>query len=130
MLQGMTPKGAADLVPLAKSWLQAPRLELASGAYQGGGYDQSERAYIIEGKTTATQAPLDFNIQASEESPLLNPAIIVRNWGKQKAELRINGRNIPNGKNFRQGIVSRPEGDDLIIWLRLESEKRTDVSLR
>jgi len=129
MLQGMTPKGAADLVPLAKSWLQAPKLDLTSSAYQGGGYDQSERAYIIVKSNAAAQAPLDFKIQASEESPLLNPAIIVRNWGKQKAELRISGREIPDGKNFRQGIVSRPAGDDLIIWLRLESEKRWDVRI-
>ena len=68
-------------------------------------------------------------IQASAESPLLNPAIIVRNWGKQKAELSVNGRRIPDGKDFRQGIVSRPDGDDLIIWLRLESEKRIDIKM-
>ena len=129
MLQGMTAKGARDLVPIGRSWLQAPRLELTSSAYQGGGYDQSERAYVVEKKTTAAKASLDFTIRASEECPLLNPAIIVRNWGKKGAELTINGRNIPDGKNFRQGIVSRPDGDDLIIWLRLESEKRMDIKI-
>jgi hypothetical protein len=60
---------------------------------------------------------------------LLNPAIIVRNWGRQEAEIKINGENIPKGKNFRQGIVSRPGGDDLVIWLKLESEKRTEISI-
>lgn len=130
MLQGMTPKGAADLVPLAKSWLQAPRLELTSGSYQGGGYDQSESAYVIEKNNTGGQAVLDFKINAGKESPLVNPAIIVRNWGKKEAELTINGQKIPSGKNFRQGIVSQPASDDLIIWLRLESEKVTDISVR
>jgi hypothetical protein len=129
MLQGMTAKGAGDLVPLARTWLRAPKLELASSAYKGGSYDLSERAYIIEKDTATAQAPLSFTIRAGQDSPLLNPAIIVRNWGKQKAALRIDGRNIAEGKNFRQGIVSRPGGDDLIIWLRLESEKRTDVSV-
>ena len=123
MLQGMTAKGATDLVPMAKSWLQAPKLILNSSAYQNGTYDQSERAYVIEKKTTATNASLDFTLQASKDSPLLNPAIIVRNWGKQHAKIRINGQNIVEGKNFRQGIVSNPDSDDLIIWLRLESEK-------
>ncbi len=33
------------------------------------------------------------------------------------------------GKNFRQGIVPRPDGDDLIIWLRMESEKRIDIKI-
>jgi hypothetical protein len=129
MLQGMTAKGARDLVPLAKSWLQAPRIELAPGVYQGGCYDPSERAYMIQRKDASAQAPLAFRIQASEASPLLNPAMIVRNWGKQKAELSVNGRRIPDGKDFRQGIVSRPDRDDLIIWLRLESEKPTEISL-
>ena len=129
MLQGMTAKGARDLVPLAKSWLQAPRIELAPGAYQGGGYDPSERAYTIRRKDASAQAPLAFRIQASEESPLLNPAIIVRNWGKQKAELTVDGRRIPDGKDFRQGIVSKPDGDDLVLWLRLASGKPTEVSI-
>jgi hypothetical protein len=129
MLQGMTAKGAKDLVPLAKSWLQAPKIELASDAYQGGGYDPSERAYIIQRKDASAQAPLAFKIQASEAFPLLNPAVIVRNWGKQKADLSLNGRRIPDGKDFRQGIVSRPEGDDLILWLRLESDKPAEVSV-
>jgi hypothetical protein len=129
MLQGMTAKGAKDLVPLAKSWLQAPKIELASGAYLGGGYDPSERAYIIQRKDASAQAPLAFKIHASAASPLLNPAMIVRNWGKQQAELRVDGRRIPDGKDFRQGIVSRPEGDDLILWLRLESEQPTQTSI-
>jgi hypothetical protein len=129
MLQGMTAKGATDLVPMAKSWLQAPRLAIKSSAYQGGDYDQSERAYIIEKKTKTAGTSLEFAIQAGKDSPLLNPAIIVRNWGKQHAKIRINGQNIAEGKNFRQGIVSNPDSDDLIIWLRLDSEKPTEVSI-
>jgi hypothetical protein len=52
---------------------------------------------------------------------------MVRNWGKREAKISINGQVIPRDKNFRQGIVSRVEGDDLIIWLRLESKKRLDI---
>jgi hypothetical protein len=129
MLQGMTAKGAAGLVPLAKSWLQAPKLEMASGAFRGGSYDQSERAYIIERNTSGDHTPLECTISASKESPLLNPAIMVRNWGKQKAEISINGKLIPPGKDCKQGSISRAEGDDLIIWLRLESEKSTRISI-
>lgn len=129
MLQGMTDKGARDLVPMAKSWLQAPKLTINSNAYQGGDYDQSERAYLIEKKTATGKSSLDFTIQANKESPLVNPAIIVSNWGKKQAEIRVNGQKISEGKNFRQGIVSNPDSDDLIIWLRLESEKSTMLSI-
>jgi hypothetical protein len=55
--------------------------------------------------------------------------VIVRNWGKQTAELTLDGRKISIGKNFRQGIVARPEGIDLILWLRLESEKPAEISV-
>jgi hypothetical protein len=129
MLQGMTAKGAKDLAPIGRSWLQAPTLELTSASYQSEGYDQSERAYVIKKNTTSTNSSLDFAIRASKESPLLNPAIIVKNWGNRKAKLTINGQNIPESKNFRQGIVSRPDGDDLIIWLRMESEKNVDAEI-
>ncbi len=129
MLQGMTPKGAADLVPLAKSWLQAPKLEITGGAYQGGACDPAERAYIIQRTDAASQAALSFRIQASAAAPLLNPAIIIKNWGKRKAQLLMDGREIPHGKDFRQGIVSRPGGDDLILWLRLESRKSVEFSI-
>jgi hypothetical protein len=118
------------LVPMARSWLRAPKLELASIGFQGVGYDQAERAYVIERSIQSARASLDFIIRASEESPLLNPAFIIRKWGKQKAEISINGRKIPEGNDCRQGIVSTPDGDDLIIWLRLESENRMDISVR
>ena len=129
MLQGMTAKGARDLVPMAKAWLHAPRIELAAATYQGGDYDTSERAYLINKSDPAARTPLAFTIHASAESPLLNPAFIVRNWGKDTAELQLNGRAVAAGKDFRQGIVSRPEGDDLIVWLRLDATQPVELSL-
>ena len=130
MLQGMTTKGAKELVPMAKSWLRAPKLELTSGGYQGGNYDTSERAYVIQTNDASAHVPLAFTLHASDESPLLNPALIVRNWGKHAADLTLNGQQISDGKDFKQGIVSRPEGDDLILWLRLECAKPMEISLR
>jgi hypothetical protein len=129
MLQGMTPKGAAGIVAMARSWLRAPKLDILSNAYQGGGYDQAERAYVIERNIPSQKASLEFTIRADKGSPLLNPAFMVRNWGKQKAQLTIDGRKIPAGKNYRQGIVSRPDGEDLVIWLRLENDKPMSFKL-
>ncbi len=48
MLQGMTDKNADELVPMANSWLHAPKMKILSDAYSGGTYDQSERAYLLE----------------------------------------------------------------------------------
>jgi hypothetical protein len=127
MLQGMTDKEADKLVPLAKSWLQAPKMRIISDAYRGGLYDQSERAYLIEKTDTGHLTPCKFVVEASKDSPLLNPAIIIKNWGSQLSTLSINGQNKVHGENFRQGIRKGPVGEDLIIWIRLDRQKPVKI---
>lgn len=120
MLQGMTDKKADELVPLAKSWLQAPDMKITSDAYKGGQYDQSERAYLMEKTDQGNSDPCSFVLDATGESPLINPAIIIKNWGGQRASLSINGEAIAEGEDFRQGIRKGTDGEDLILWIRLD----------
>lgn len=129
MLQGMTDKKPGELVPLAKSWLQAPPLRIASDAYQGGHYDQAERAYLVEKTDAGYLGPCRFAVKASKDSPLLNPAIIVKNWGSQLATLALDGKQIEPGKDFRQGIRKRPLGDDLVLWIRLDRQTPVTMTL-
>jgi len=127
MLQGMTDKEPGQLVPLAKSWLQAPEMKINSDAFSGGEYDPSERAYIIEKTDPGHLAPCTLVFDASEESPLLNPAIIIKNWGNQQATLSIDGKKWEQREDFRQGILKKPYGEDLIMWIRLESQKPVEI---
>ena len=60
MLQGMTDKQPDALVPLARSWLQAPTMRLTSQAYRNARYDQSERAYLIEKIDPDRATPCSF----------------------------------------------------------------------
>jgi hypothetical protein len=129
MLHGMTDKKADELAPLAKSWLQAPVLRLTSETFSGGVYDQSERAYLIEKRAHDQKAPCTIVLEASENSPLHNPAIIIKNWGNKPATLTINGQTEPQGEDFRQGIRRGPYGEDLIVWIRLESEEPVKIIL-
>ena len=122
MLQGMTDRKASELVPLAKSWLQAPKMTIATDGYSGGTYDQSERAYLVEKKDTSNLSPLMFGLQASKESPLFNPAVIIKNWGSQLSTLWVNGEKMIQGEDVKQGIRKGPLGEDLIIWIRLERQ--------
>jgi hypothetical protein len=130
MLQGMTDKDADQLLPLARSWLHAPDMLITSGAYTGGIYDQSERAYLLEAKDPATMSPCSFILEASEESPLVNPAIIIKNWGSQPASCTINGNPLADGEDFRQGIRKGKDGEDLILWFKLEEEKPVNITLK
>src|SRR6266853_4920537 len=56
LLHGLTTKSAAQLVPLAKSWLSAPSIEVSGVGFQSQGYDQTQRAFVIT-RQTATSAP-------------------------------------------------------------------------
>jgi len=127
MLQGMTDKEPEQLVPLAKSWLQAPEMEITSNGYKGGYYDPSERAFLVEKEFPDDLTPCRIVVNASEDSPLLNPAIIIRNWGNQLATLTIDGNNVAQGKDFRQGIRKGPYGEDLILWIRLNAQKPVKI---
>lgn len=123
MLQGMTAHEPADLVHLAKSWVQAPVLEVASDAFLGRGYDPAERAYVLEKKRGGEAGSFTASIAASEESPLLNPAFIIRNWGDGSATLRVNGGAVPSGSAFRQGIRHGADGRDLILWVEMDARQ-------
>ncbi len=129
MLQGMTDKKADELVPLARSWLQAPKMRITSAAYNGGLYDQSERAYLVENMEPHKRTSCSLVVEASENSPMLNPAIIIKNWGNQQSTLSVDGQYIMQGKDFRQGIRKGPRGEDLIIWIRLDSQKPVKITL-
>lgn len=129
MLQGMTDKKADELVPLAKSWVAAPKMKITSTAYKGGVYDQAERAYLIEKTGSRVSAPLTFTLEASKESPLLNPAFIIKNWVGDLPVLSIDGKAVKRGKDFRCGIRKGALGDDLIVWIRLDKQKRVNITL-
>jgi len=129
MLTGMTDKNADELVPLANSWLQAPNMKITADGYKGGSFDQSERAYIIEKTEPGNLAPISFVLEASKDSPLVNPAIIIESWGSQLSALMVNDKIIEQGKDFRQGIRKGPDGEDLILWIRLDSQKPVNIAL-
>jgi len=104
-------------------------MNISSDAFNGGEYDPSERAYIIEKKDSDHSAQFALVLDASEESPLLNLAIIIKNWGTKPATLSIDGKNWEQGEDFRQGIRKGVHGDDLIMWIRLDRQKPVKIML-
>lgn len=127
MLQGMTDRKAPELLDLARSWLNAPEISIISGGYENAMYDQTQRAYVIE-KRSGKEA-LELLIGASKKSPLVNPAIIIKDWGREEAKVSVNGKHINSSSDLRQGIVSNPYGSDLILWLRINTEKKLRIDI-
>jgi hypothetical protein len=129
MMHGLTEKHPTELATLARAWLRAPQLFLRSRGYNNKGYDQSQRAYILECDDPAEKAGLRFEFPASNELPLVNPAFIIKNWGSADPALQINRQPIERGKAFRYGHVQTLQGTDLIIWVELEEKKLTAIRL-
>ncbi len=128
-LYGLTDKPITNLVPLEKSWNSAPAVTLQSEGFEEGAFEKSERAFVFTAKNANADAPLDFRINASTDSPLFNPAFVVKNWGKKDAKLLIDGKEIPRGKDFRLGHRQTIDGTNLIVWLKLERNQPTKISL-
>jgi len=127
MVNGLTDKPVADLVPLAKSWLKAPELKLLTSAYSSEGYDQTQAAYILVSNNPNEASELTFELAASKNSPVVNPAFVIKNWGKMNATLKINGRKVKRSKDFRYGHRYQLESIDLIVWIKYESMKPVKI---
>jgi hypothetical protein len=121
MLNGLTDKTGAELLPLARSWLSPPALEIAGPGFRSEGFDATERAFVVARTGAPASQPLQVTLRASEQSPVVNPALVIRNWGLSAARVEIDGRPVPAGKDLRIGSVHRLEGDDLVVWIRKDA---------
>jgi hypothetical protein len=123
-IYGFSDKDVLALVPLARFWNHPPRLSRAKGCTSQG-YDKAQRAYTLN----ATGSNLSFTIRASKGSPIVNPAVAVKNWeANRKAVVKVNGEEVSRGGECRQGIVRDTDGRPmLVVWLKRQSDEPTDV---
>jgi hypothetical protein len=127
-LYGMTDKPAVSLVSLARSWNNPPKIHIAGNSVKNEGYDPSQRAYVL--RCNKTGSSLNIEIGGSEESPVVNPALVIKNWGSHAPQLKIDGQSITRGKEFRWGIEYTISGQaDLIVWIKKQSQSSIKISL-
>ena len=124
---GLTNKPAVSLLPLAKSWISPPPLIVISGDVASEGYDYKQRAYVLSCKADCKDA--SFELSGSADSPIVNPAFVLKNWGEHSAKLKIDGKKIKRGKDLRLGHHHTLEGSDLVAWIKKESTKPIRISL-
>ncbi len=72
---------------------------------------------------------LEFNVQASEKSPAVNPAFVIDGWGDGAASLRLNGKPVAEGRDFRVGHIDHLEGSSLVIWIRAQLTTQSDFAI-
>jgi hypothetical protein len=126
MLYGFSKQPIRSLVPLARMWRHPPAVTRVDGA-RSKGYDKAQRAFVL---TKCTANEISFSLEASEDSPVVNPCLVLKGWdGEREAELIVNGQPIVAGKMFRQGIVYDTDGTPTkIVWL--EFRRRRPVNVR
>jgi len=127
MLNGLTNKTVEELVPLVKSWSNPPEIKFENAEIASGAYNPAELAFVVDCKNEGTE--LSFSIEASEESPIVDPAFVVNNWGELDATVQIDGTEMKEGNDFRMDFKYGIENTDLIIWLRKEARVPVKISI-
>ncbi len=128
MLVGMSDRPPAELVALAHSWATPPEMTLEGSGYKSNGYDPSQRAFVL--RQNATNAgPVQLTFHASADSPLVDPALVIENWGEAAPKLTVNGKPLAWGKDARYGLVGTLDRSTLVVWLRLQAESETSIVL-
>jgi hypothetical protein len=114
-LYGMTGMSMPELVSFGRSWAYAPEMTLSGKGFKTLGYDRSERCYQVENQGLEA-GTIDIAIRGSKDSPVINPAIRIKNWNGDRARVLVNGKEF---KNCRLGITRELEGNDLVVFLFL-----------
>jgi hypothetical protein len=127
-LYGMNDKPFDALIPLAKSWIQAPELQVLSGNLKSEGYDFSERAYKLI-CNDPDRPSAELILDATPESPMINGCFIFKNWGEGEAEVEVDGHTLNQGNGCRVGKISTLEGSDLILWIAKKSTVPVKVAI-
>ena len=129
-MYGLTDKKATELVPVSKSWNSPPALNLQNGNFENQGFDTCQRAYVLKCSTPGKPTTIKGTLQAGEKSPVVNPAFVIKNWGDAEVRLKLDGKEIPRGKNFRFGYERRLDGTDLVLWIKYDTNQPVKFELQ
>jgi hypothetical protein len=130
LMEGLTDRPAAELLPLARSWLDPPPAVDVTGG-TGGDYAAGRRAYVFDWRGE----PLAFALDASTRRPVRNLCFEVRNWPgpATAATLIVDGSDRAPGPAFRQAVRIAPDASwTLVVWLELSADEpcRFQISAR
>jgi hypothetical protein len=129
MLHGLTDKNVEDLVPMAKSWSDPAKLVIQGDGFENKGYDPEQMAYVIEAQQSGKNTSLEFTLSGTNDSPVIDPAIVIKNWDIKSFDLEINGKKMSSGDGYRYGIESSLEGNYLVFWSKMASTKPAHFKL-
>ena len=120
MLLGCTEGDAVDLLPLAKSWLRAPRMTCGEVEVP---YDVEQRAYVI---SSEVEKSLSLRLHASSEQPSNGVCLILPGVGAAPSAIKVDGKAYAD---FKIGVNAGPAGSSLILWLPLSATAPVSIDI-
>jgi hypothetical protein len=124
-LYGMNRMGMNELIHFGRAWAYPAELTLSGAGFISHGYDKSQRCYQIE-KNQPTGGAVEISLQGSKQSPVINPALRIKNWNAESAKVLVNGK--PGG-DVRLGFHQAIEGTDLILFLLLNETTPVKITV-
>ena len=127
-IYGASSQSPEELAALARSWAQPPAVKLAGDGFSGGGYDLTQRAYVLECADNKAER-LEIELFASDESPVVNACFVVKGWNPGEVSVQLDGRVLDKKTEYRTGINRNLEKDDLVLWISMKSNKTSKIAV-
>jgi hypothetical protein len=125
-MYGASQKTPKELARLAKSWTQPPVLNINGSSFVSKGYDLTQRAYILESNGEKNDH-LEMELLASNESPVVNACFVIKGWDSDEISVKLDGKILEKKKDYRTGIKRNLEKDELILWIKIDSDKASKI---
>lgn len=119
MMCGCTEEDAAGLLPLAKSWLRAPKMTFNGEEVP---YDVTQRAYILSSPASGN---LSLKVEASSGRPVNGLCIIIKGVS-ETGTVVVDGKPCPDAKS---GVVNAWDGPSSVVWIPVKSDKPLTINL-
>jgi hypothetical protein len=126
---------AAHVAEVARSWLTPAELtQTSSTPAQVYGYDMAQKAYLVDYSGVADPSTVTLELDASPTSPMVNPAVLINEWGSATPRVIIDGEELTSGEGFRFGFYPTLDIKDgrtwqnaLLIWIELSSDSPVTI---
>ena len=125
-LYGMNGMSMNEVVTFGRSWAYAPELLLKGNGCISRGYDKTQRCYQLENNKPYAGS-IELTLKGSKGSPVINPAIMVKNWNQAGAKILVNGKE---NKNCKVGINHQLDGDDLVLFISLTEAAPVIITIK
>ena len=125
-LYGMNGMSLNDLIRFGRSWAYAPELTISGNGTISKGYDKTQRCYQLENNNSKAGTVV-LTLKGSKDSPVINPAIVVKNWNSNGAKIMVNGKE---SKSSKVSINHQLDGDDLVLYISLNEEVPVTITIK